>query len=148
MSRMSFLPKKFGSTEEKTRTHFPANHIRPLVDKQRKIAIRLNPIFIGAPDNGFGSGTNHKFFFEFGFGIDNYATAVGCIFQTIMSNHSTFFSKTFHMFGFATQIRFWNKKRKIGINMSGFFKHIVELSLHFFPNCITVRFDDHTATYG
>ena len=33
------------------------------------------------------------------------------------------------------------------VSMSGCFEHIVQYALHFFPDGVSVRFDDHTSTY-
>lgn len=53
MSGVSFLPQEFGSTQEKTGTHFPTENVCPLITKNRQVTIRLNPVFICIPDDCF-----------------------------------------------------------------------------------------------
>ena len=145
---MTFLPKEFGGAEEHTGTHFPTEYVGPLVAKNREVAIRLNPVFICVPDDCFGCRTNNKFLFEASFGIDNHAIAVRVVFQTIMSNYSAFLCKAFNVVGFAAEERFRNQEWEISVNVASGLKHIVELTLHFLPDSVTIRFDDHTPTHG
>ena len=148
MSRMSFLPKELGRTQEKTCTHFPTQHIGPLVTKNRKVAIRLYPIFIGTPNNRFRCRANNKFFFETCGRIDNNTRTIRGILQPIMSYNGTFFGKTFNVLGLTAQIRLGNKQGEIGIYMSGRLKHIVELPLHLFPYCVSIRLYYHTTAHS
>src|SRR5688572_18163078 len=53
MRGVTFLPEELGGAQKKTRSHFPAHHIGPLVDEKRQVAIRLNPITVRVPDNRF-----------------------------------------------------------------------------------------------
>ena len=108
MSGMSFLPQEFGSTQEKTGTHFPTENVCPLITKNRQVTIRLNPVFICIPDDCFWCRANNQFLFQFGSRVYYYARAVFCIFQTVMSHYGTFFSETFYVFCFAAQEWFWN----------------------------------------
>ena len=39
MCRVSFLPEEFGGTEEQTGTHFPTEHVCPLVAQDRQVAV-------------------------------------------------------------------------------------------------------------
>ena len=51
MCAMSFLPKKFGCAQKHTGAHFPTHDIGPLIDKQGKISVAMDPVLIGVPDN-------------------------------------------------------------------------------------------------
>ena len=37
------LPEKFRGSQKQTRPHFPAHHIRPLVNQKRQVAVGLHP---------------------------------------------------------------------------------------------------------
>src|SRR3546814_16822855 len=64
-----------------------------------------------------------------------------------MSHHCAFLSKAFHMRGFLCKKGFGNKKREICIGMAGIFKHLVQRSLHLFPDGIAVWLDHHASPY-
>ena len=49
---------------------------------------------------------------------------------------------------FFTKERFRNKQGEIGIYVTGFFEHVIQVTLHLFPDCITVRFDYHATANG
>ena len=145
---MSLLPQEFCSTQEEAGTHFPTHHVRPLITQNRQIAIRINPVLISIPDDGFRSRANNQFFFQFSFRVYDYPTTVRSIFQTMVCYYCTLLCKTFHMFRFTAEERLRNQQRKIGIHVSRFLKHIVQLTLHFLPDSVSVRFDHHTATHS
>ena len=44
MRRVPFLPEKLQRTDKRTCPHLPPMHVAPLVDPQRQITIRLNPL--------------------------------------------------------------------------------------------------------
>ncbi len=53
MSSMSFLPEKLCASEKESCSHFSSDDISPLIDQQRQITIRMDPVFITVPNNGF-----------------------------------------------------------------------------------------------
>ena len=77
---MAFLPQEFSGAQEGTGTHFPANDIGPLVDQQRQISIRLDPVFVCIPDDGLLSGTHNQFFFQSGIRVHDQSAAVWIVF--------------------------------------------------------------------
>ena len=64
-----------------------------------------------------------------------------------MCYNGTFFGEAFYMFGFLAQEWFRDQQREVSIYVACFLEHIVEDTLHLFPNCISVRLDHHTAAY-
>ena len=145
---VAFLPEEFGGTQEKTGPHFPSHHISPLVTENRKVTPGGNPALVGVPDNGLGSRADYEFLLKLGSRIHNHSSAVGILHQAVMGDHCTFLCESFHVFGLTAEERFRDKKRKIGILMACFLEFLVEDMLHLFPNCISVRLDDHTAPDG
>ena len=100
---VAFLPEELGGAEEHAGTHLPAHDIGPLVAEDGQIAVGLNPVLIGAPDDGFGGGAHDEFFFEACVGIDDDARAVGVVHEAVVSNHGAFFGEAFDMLGFTAE---------------------------------------------
>src|SRR4051794_24207230 len=59
-----FLPKKLARAQENSGSHLPADHVAPLVDKDRKIAIALDPLRVTRADNGLRGRANDQWFRE------------------------------------------------------------------------------------
>ena len=80
------LPQELGRAQEQARAHLPPDHVRPLVDQQREIAVRLDPLREHRIDDRLRGGTDDQLFFEGAFGIrddlglavDRHATSAGC----------------------------------------------------------------------
>ena len=65
-----------------------------------------------------------------------------------MRNHGAFFGKAFGVFFFFFEEAFGDEQREIGIDVTCFFEHIIELTLHFLPDGIAIGFDDHATFHG
>ena len=146
VSGMTFLPQEFGSTQEQTGTHFPTHYVRPLVHKDRQVAVRLYPVAVGVPNYSFGGRANNEFFLELCLGIYFDSRLVGIGAKTVMSYNCALLCKTFNMVGFAAEKRLWNKQREICVCVTSFLEHFVKNVVHFFPYRITVRLDNHTSS--
>jgi hypothetical protein len=106
---MTLLPEKLGSTEKKPGTHFPTNHVGPLVTKDRQVPVRFDPSLVAVPDDGFTGWTHYQFFFKTCRRIHHHAGTVGIGHQPVMRYNGTLFGKSFYMFGLPAQKRFWYK---------------------------------------
>src|SRR4029453_15366932 len=53
VNSVPLLPEKFGRAEKKSRPHFPPHDIRPLIKKDRKVPIGLDPLCVARADDGF-----------------------------------------------------------------------------------------------
>src|SRR5690625_7425985 len=95
MSGVSFLPEEFCRSEKQTGPHFPSDHIGPLVDEDRKIPVRGDPISVRIPDNCFGSRTNDQLFFQFCIRIDDQTFPIWIIFKPLMVEKGTSFANSF-----------------------------------------------------
>ena len=142
---MPLLPQELGRPQEQARTHLPTHHVSPLVAKNRQVAVRLNPIFIGIPDNGLGGRADDQLLLEPGIGIDDHALAVGIVFQPVMGHHGALLGKPLDMMRLLAEKRLRDKQREISVFMPGIFEHLIQRTLHLFPDRITVRFDHHTS---
>ena len=65
MRGVALLPEKLRGAKKHARPQFPADHVRPLVIKQRQVPIALNPLREEMPDDGFRRRTNHVRLFQF-----------------------------------------------------------------------------------
>ena len=138
MGRVAFLPQEFSRTQEEAGTHFPAEHVGPLVDQDGQVAIGVDPVLVRIPDDGFRSGADDQFLLQFGLGVYHYASAVGVILQAIVGDDGTFLGKSFHMFCLAAEEGFRDEQGEIGIDMARFLEHVIQLALHFLPDGISV----------
>ena len=103
MGGVAFLPQELGSAEEHTGSHLPTHDVGPLVAEDRQVAIGLDPVFIGAPDDGFGCGAHNEFLFETSLGVDNDTGAFFVGFEAIVGHHGAFFGETFDVVGLAAE---------------------------------------------
>ena len=64
MSSVALLPKEFSCSEERGRVfEFPSDNVGPLIKKDRKVSVTLNPLRKGGVHDGFTSGSDcHRFF--------------------------------------------------------------------------------------
>src|SRR5438067_1538797 len=101
MSCVSLLPEKLRCPQKRSRAHFPSNYISPLIDKQRKITVRMYPILIGAPDYRFRRGSNNQLLVEL-CSLVNNKVAISTRLKSIVSDNRAFLGEVLDMFGFAT----------------------------------------------
>ena len=143
---MALLPEEFSRTQEESGAHLPAYHIRPLVNQDRKIAIRTYPVLVGVPDNSFRRRPYNQLFLQLGGRVHYHARTVRIGHQTVMGDYRTFLCETFHVLGLTAKERLRDEKREIGILVPGFLEHLVQLMLHLLPYSIAIRFYYHTSS--
>ena len=83
--------------QEQSRPHFPAHHVGPLIDQDRQIAIRLNPLGIHGSDNRLAGGPHDQRFFQWS--GRSQATRLGIGFQSMVRHHGALFGKAFDVLG-------------------------------------------------
>ena len=71
MCGVTFLPKKFRCSQEQARPHFPSNDGAPLINKQRQVTPRLDPIPVSVPNDRFRGRTDDQLFLEFCVWVDH-----------------------------------------------------------------------------
>ena len=72
-----------------------------MVAEDGKIAVRLYPIFICVPNDGFRRRAYDELFFELGCGVYHYSASIGVVFETIVRYYGALFGKTFNVLCFA-----------------------------------------------
>ena len=56
---MAFLPQEFGGAQEWPRAQLPPHHVGPLIDQQRQVAPRANPLGVEVSDDRLRSRADH-----------------------------------------------------------------------------------------
>ena len=147
VSGMTFLPEEFCGAEEKPWAHFPAHHIRPLIDEQGEVAVGLDPASEGGADDRLGSWPDDVGFSEFA-GGDHFRFSGDGIFyhlEAVMGDHGALGGESFGVFRFFFQVGKRDEQRKIGVLVPGRLEAAVELLLNEFPNPVAPWLDDHAA---
>ena len=109
---MAFLPQEFTGPQESPWPQFPAHHIGPLIDQQRQVAIRLNPIGKGLADDRFRSWSNHIGFFQF--------------LTSSMGDDCKFRTETFNVFRFALNVTLRDEEWEVCILMASRFELLIQ----------------------
>ena len=143
---MPFLPQKLAGAQEHPRAHFPAHHIRPLVDQHRQIAPALHPARERRPDHRLAGRPHDQRLLQLRLGIGHQAAlAVGD--QPVMRDDRHFLGEAFHMLGFLLEIGKRDEQWEIAILVPGRANAIVEQALDAFPDAISPRPDHHAAAH-
>src|SRR4029453_2765891 len=105
----------------------------PLVQQERQITVRLNPVAIGIPNDGLRRRPDNQRLFK--------------LLTATVRDHSDFWSEPFDMLRLLLQKVLRNEQWKVGILVPGFLKHPIKRLLHFFPDGIAIGANDHAALY-
>ncbi len=65
-----------------------------------------------------------------------------------MCHYGALFGEAFNVVGLAGEEGFGYEEGEVGVVVTGFFEHVVEGTLHFLPDGVSVGFDDHATTHG
>jgi len=142
---VTLLPEELGGAEEKTRAHFPADDVSPLVDENRQVAIALNPLGIHFADDRFGSGVDNEGLVERRRGAE---LAVGAGFEAGVGDYGAFLGKALDVGGFLFQKAHRDEEREVGVDVAGVLEALVEGALHVFPERVAPGLDDHATADG
>ena len=148
MGSVTLLPQELGGAQEHTGAHLPTEYVSPLVDEQWQIAIAVDPIAVGVPDDGLTGGTDHQFLLQTCRGVDDDTLTLRIIHQAVMGNNSALLGEAFHMISLSAQERLGNEQGEISVLHAGSLEHVIKLTLHLFPDGVAIRLDDHAATHS
>ena len=127
---MAFLPEEFGRPQEEPRAHLPADHVGPLVDQDRQIAVRLDPFAVHVADDRLGRGTNNQRL------VQLLAAAV--------RHHGQLRRKALDVLRLPLEKAHRDEQREVGVDMAGLLEAAVERGLDILPQRVAVGPDDHT----
>ena len=146
MGGVAFLPEELGGAQEKSRAHFPAHNIRPLVDEQRKIAVALHPLRETCADDGFGSWAHNQRFLQFA-RRNQAGLAVGFDAgrKAVMGDDGALLREALDMLGFLLEVRQRDEQREVRVLVAGVLEHLVEHALDILPDRVAPGLNDHAA---
>jgi len=145
--RVAFLPEKLRRTQEKARAHFPAHHVRPLVDEQRQVAVALHPAREGRADDRFRGRADHIRLRQLA-ARDHLCFPCLRIFhclKAMMRHHCAFRREALRVFRLFLQIGKRDQQREVGVLVAGRLEAAVELLLDELPDPVTPWLDHHAA---
>ena len=142
---VALLPEELGGAEEEARAHFPAHHVGPLVHQQRQVAVALDPVLVGLPDDGLRRRADDELLLELGVRVHDHALAVGIVLEAVVGHHRTLLGEAFHVGRLLAQVAFRDEQREVRIDMAGVLEHAVQHVLHALPDGKAVGLDDHAA---
>ena len=141
---VAFLPEELGGAEEQPGAHLPADDVGPLVDEQRQVAVALDPLLVGVPDDGFGRGADDERLFQFGGGIDVQGlTGLGL--EPVVGDDGAFLGEPLgHLLLFGEEAH-GDEQGEVRVDVPGVFEELVEPALHLLPQGEPGGLDDHAA---
>ena len=145
---MALLPQKLARAQEGARAHLPAHHVAPLVAHQGQVAVGVDPVLIGIPDDGLGGGADDQLLLEFGGGVHLDVAAVLGGTEAVVGDDGTLLGEALDMLGLAGEEVFGNEQGEVGVLHTRLLEHRVELMLHLLPDSIAVGLDRHAASHG
>ena len=108
----------------------------------------MDPVLIGVPDDGFGSGADDELFLELRLGVHDDALAAGIVHQAVVRHHGALLRESGHVLGLAAEEGLGDEEREVGVLVPGLLEHAVENMLHLLPDGVSVGLDDHAAADG
>ncbi len=139
---VTFLPQEFAGSKEQPRSHLPSHDIGPLVDKQREVAIGLDPPTERVADDGFACWTNDERLFEF---ACRHEPAVRPCLKAVVRHDGTFLGEAVDVLGFLLKKSLRNQQREVGIAVPRGLEHAVENPLEVLPEGVAPWLDHHAS---
>ena len=127
------LPQEFARTEEDARAHLPTDHVGPLVDEQRQVAVALDPLREVLVDDRLGGRADHDGLFE--------------LLAATVRDHRELGCEALDVLSFASQVRLGDEEREVGVLGARVLDARVHLLLHPLPQAVAVRSDHHGAAH-
>ena len=118
---------------ERPRRLFPAHDVRPLIDEDRQIAVRFDPLRVHRADQDFRRRPDCQ--------------RLGQLFGAAARYPRNLRGETFDVLGFLSEQTLGNEERKVGVFVSGRLKARVEIFLQIFPQTESVRAQHDAAAH-
>ena len=128
-----FLPEELGGAEEEAGAHLPPDHVAPLVDEEREVAVALDPLREHRVDDRLGGRTDHQGLLEHLPPADRH--------------HRDLRGEPFDVLRLLGEEALRDEEGEVGVLVSRGLEHPVEGLLHLLPDGIAVGTDDHAAAH-
>jgi hypothetical protein len=130
---VALLPEELRGAQEQARPQLPANDVRPLVEKHRQVAVRLDPLGHQLAEHGLARRAHHDRFRQL------LAAGVG--------DDGELGAEAFHMLRLALQVGLRDEQRQVDVLGAGRLDAGIHIGLHALPHRVGVRSDDHGAAH-
>ena len=130
---VALLPEELGGAEEEARAHLPADHVGPLVDQQRQVAVALDPLRVHRVDDRLRRRPDDQRLLQL------LAAAVG--------DDRQLGREPLDVLRLPAQEALGDEEREIGVLVAGVLEHLVQRALHLLPDGVAVRPDDHAPAH-
>ena len=145
-----FLPQELRRSQKRARAQLPAHDVGPLIQEQRQVAVALDPFRIHRVDDGFRRGSHDERLLECRGGVDGDGVlplfAGGS--EARVCDQRDFLREPLDVLRFLRQQTHRDEQREIRVTVARGAQHIVERTLHQFPDAIAIGPDDHRAADG
>ena len=131
--RVPFLPQKLRRPQERPRHFLPADDVRPLVDQDRQVAPRLDPLGVHRADDRFRCRTDDELLLE--------------LLAARMRHVGHLRRESFDVLGFFVEQAFRNEQREIGVDVAGRLDLAIEGLLNELPDRVAIGPDYHAALH-
>jgi hypothetical protein len=121
------------------------NHIRPLVDEQRQVAIALDPALERVADDRLGRRPYDQRLLELGCRIDHKLAAL--VLQAVVGDDRHLLGEAFDVLGLLGDEAHRYEQREIAVLVARILDARVELGLDALPNAPAPRLDHHAAAH-
>ena len=129
--RVPFLPEELRRAQERPRHLLPADDVRPLVDEDRQIAPRLNPLRVHRADDRFRRRPDDERLLE--------------LLVAAVRDPGDLRREAFDVLRLLHQQALGNEQREVRVDVAGRLEPRVERLLDQLPDRVAVRPDDHAA---
>ena len=131
MGGVSLLPQELGRAQEEHRSLFPAHDVGPLVDQQRQVAPRLDPLRVEVAEDRLTGRPNGQ--------------ALLKLLAACMRHPGDLRREALDVLGLSLEEAFGDEQREIGVLVARSFEAMVQPGLHVLPEGEAVWADDHRA---
>ena len=113
-----------------------------------RVAVALNPVLVGVPDDRLGGRADDQFLIQLRLGIDDDHFLAGPAriidrLEPVVRDDRAFLGEPLgHLFLFGEEA-LGNEQREVGVDVAGVLEHAIEGPLHFLPKGVAGRLDDH-----
>ena len=128
---VALLPEELGRAQEHPRAQLPADHVRPLVEQHRQVAVRADPLGHELADDRLGGRPDDQRLLQL------LAAGVG--------DHRQLRREALHVLGLALQVALRDEQREVRVLVPGLLDPPVQVGLQQLPDPVPVRSDDHRA---
>src|SRR2546425_5411847 len=150
VDRVPFLPQELGGAQEQPRPELPADHVAPLVQEQRQVAVALDPLREHRVDDRLRRRTHDERLLQgrAGIGLHRPRAPLPRRPQPRVGHDRHFLRESLHVLGLAREKALGDKQREVSVLVPRRLEHGVQGALHELPHAVAEGPDDHATAHG